>query len=197
MTNNHLPSAFATLLLLAALAAPAYTAEREVPSPTGEREFGAKMLVCNACHGDNGVPKSPNIPVIAGQQDNYLLKQLHDFDTGARNFEIMTWMATTLTPEEQAQAATYFAKKSWPARTVTVAAATPPATAAVCQVCHQQNFVGGVTAPRLAGQSYEYLVEAMRRYASGERTNSTDMTRIMEAISPADREAMARYIAGL
>ena len=68
---------------------------------------------------------------------------------------------------------------------------------AVCQVCHQQNFVGGLPAPRLAGQRYEYLIEAMRRYADGERTNSADMTNIMKALSPSEREAMARYIAGL
>ena len=68
---------------------------------------------------------------------------------------------------------------------------------AVCQVCHQQNFAGGLPAPRLAGQSYEYLVEAMRRFADGERTNSTDMTNLMKAIPAAEREAMARYISGL
>ena len=68
---------------------------------------------------------------------------------------------------------------------------------AVCQACHQQNFVGGLPAPRLAGQSYEYLVEAMRRYAEGERTNNTDMTNIMNALSSAERQEMARYISGL
>jgi len=54
-----------------------------------------------------------------------------------------------------------------------------------------------VAAPRLAGQSYEYLVEAMRRFVDGERTNNADMTNIMKAISPAEREAMARHISGL
>ena len=68
---------------------------------------------------------------------------------------------------------------------------------AVCQACHQQNFVGGLPAPRLAGKSYEYLVEAMRRYAEGERTNNTDMTNIMNALSSAERQEMARYISGL
>ena len=68
---------------------------------------------------------------------------------------------------------------------------------AVCQICHQQNFVGGLPAPRLAGQRYEYLVEAMRSYAEGERTNNADMRKIMEAMSPAERDAMARYISGL
>jgi cytochrome c553 len=51
--------------------------------------------------------------------------------------------------------------------------------------------------PRLAGQGYEYLVEAMRRFAEGERKNHAIMTRMMAAMSPADREAMARYLSGL
>ena len=72
----------------------------------------------------------------------------------------------------------------------------------MCQACHAQNFLGavqaeGVTPPRLAGQRYEYLVEAMRRFAEGERTNNADMVQIMKAISPADREAMARYLSSL
>jgi hypothetical protein len=41
------------------------------------------------------------------------------------------------------------------------------------------------------------MPEAMRRYAEGERTNNAEMKTIMGAISPAEREAMARYISGL
>ena len=36
----------------------------------------------------------------------------------------------------------------------------------------------------------------MRRFADGERTNNADMANIMEAMSPAEREAIARYISG-
>ena len=205
MINNRLSIALGApivLVVLAALAAPAITAERTAVvsygiSPTGEREFGAKLLVCAICHGDKGVPKNAMIPVIWGQQENYVLKQLHDFESGDRAFEAMGWMAKTFSPEEQGSAAAYFAKKSWPARAAAAASASPPATVAVCQACHQQNFVGGVAAPRLAGQSYEYLVEAMRRYTEGERTNSPEMIQIMKAMAPAERDAMARYIAGL
>jgi cytochrome c553 len=208
MIDNHFPTVFsapvvlAVLAIVAALAAPVNAAERiavvsQGVAPTGEREFGAKLVVCAICHGARGVPQNATIPVIWGQQENYLLKQLHDFESGDRAFEAMAWMASTLSQSEMASAAAYYAKKSWPARSAAAAAATPPATAAVCQVCHQQNFVGGLPAPRLAGQSYEYLVEAMRRYAEGERTNSADMTNLMKALSPAEREAMARYISGL
>ena len=54
-----------------------------------------------------------------------------------------------------------------------------------------------MAAPRLAGQGYEYLVEAMRRFAQGERKNNDIMTKMMVAMSPAERDAIARYLSGL
>jgi cytochrome c553 len=195
---------FGVLAVVAALAAPAAPANaaEAVPDPGTQREFSAKLLVCNVCHGENGVPKSAAIPIISGQQETYLLKQLHDFRSKERAFEIMEWMANTLPPAEQAPAAAYVAKKNWPARAAGAAATPAPRGIAVCQSCHQTNFLGAVQAegmatPRLAGQSYEYLVEAMRRFADGERTNNTDMVMIMKAISATDREAMARYLSSL
>ena len=203
MINNHYPTVFGGLVALAALAAPVnaveHAAERPAVATPGnaaeaEAILGAKLLVCNTCHGADGIPRSAPTPVIWGQQENYLLKQLHDFESGDRAFEAMAWVASTLSQSEMASAAADFAKRSWPARPSGATSASPPALVAVCQACHQQNFVGGLPAPRLAGQSYEYLVEAMRRYAEGERTNSTDMTNIMKALSSAERDEMARYI---
>jgi cytochrome c553 len=214
MTINRIPTVFGVLVVLAVLATPADRAALAAPAAPGhavempalptpgntaeaEAILGAKLLVCNTCHGNDGAPRSAPTPIIWGQQENYLVKQLHDFQSGERESEVMTWMATALTPAELGSAAAYFAKKNWPARVAAAASASAPATVAVCQACHQQNLIGGLAAPRLAGQRYEYLVDAMRRYADGERTNNPVMTSIMQAISPADREAMARYISGL
>jgi cytochrome c553 len=212
MINNHVPTVFGVLVVLAALAAPAHAAEGAAgghavevpaePTPGNTAEatafLNAKLLVCNTCHGDNGSPRHPATPVIWGQQENYLLKQMHDFQSGTRDAEVMTWMATALTPAEVASAASYFAKRNWPARPAAAAAPTsPPAMVAVCQACHQPNLAGGLPAPRLAGQRYEYLVESMRRYAEGERNNNPEMMSMMKALSPAEREGMARYISGL
>jgi cytochrome c553 len=206
MISNRFPTVFGVLVALAALGAPANSVEHAVevpavPTPGNAAEaaaiLGAKLLVCNTCHGADGVPRNTATPVIWGQQEGYLLKQLHDFDSGSRESEVMQWMTTALTPAEVASAAAYFAKRSWPARSASVASASPPAAVAVCQACHQQNLAGGLPAPRLAGQRYEYLVDAMRRYAEGERTNNPEMMNMMKALSPAEREAMARYISGL
>jgi len=198
MINHHFPTGFVVLVVLTALAAPAYAAEANVEKVAGEQPItNVKLQVCSACHGANGVPRNPTIPIIWGQQENYLIKQLHDFQTGARDFEVMSWQAKTFSQEELEPAAASFAKQNWPAHPAGTAAGSPPALVAVCQVCHQQNFVGGLSGPRLAGQGYEYLVEAMRRFADGERTNNADMANIMKAMAPAEREAMARYISGL
>ena len=213
MINDHFPTVFGVLVALAALAAPANAAEKAA-NPAGhiperpamatvgntaeaEAILGAKLLVCNTCHGTDGVPRSAATPIIWGLQENYLVKQLNDFHSGDRDSDVMTWMATFFSQAELVPTAAYFAKKNWPARSAGAAAASPPAGVAVCQACHQQNLVGGLAAPRLAGQTYEYLVESMRRYADGERTNNPVMMAMMKAISPAEREAMARYISGL
>jgi len=207
MIINHLPTVFGTLVVLAALATPANAADTHIPErpavatlgnvAEAEAILGAKLLVCNTCHGADGVPRSAATPIIWGLQENYLVKQLHDFHSGDRDSDVMTWMATFFSQAELVPTAAYFAKKNWPARSAGAAAASPPAGVAVCQACHQQNLVGGLAAPRLAGQTYEYLIESMRRYADGERTNNPVMIAIMKAVSPAEREAMARYISGL
>jgi cytochrome c553 len=201
MIANQLPKVFAAVLAVAAVAV-SQTASGAAPDPNIQREFGAKLQVCGVCHGNNGVPKGPTIPIIWGQQENYIAKQLHDFRSGDRTAEVMKWMSDTLDGPELAPGTTFFSTKSWPARARPAAAMTPPTGIAVCAACHQQNFMGaaqaeGKATPRLAGQNYEYLIEQMRRFAAGERKNDADMVQIMKAVSPADREAMARYLSAL
>src|ERR1700732_3127731 len=115
MINNHFATVFGGVVALAALAAPANAAEA-IPSPSTQVEFAAKLLVCNACHGEKGVPKEAAIPIIWGLQENYLVKQMHDYRSGDRDFEVMSWMAKDLSPAELDLVAASFAKKNWPAR---------------------------------------------------------------------------------
>lgn len=206
MINNRLQTILGVLVVCGAMAAPANTAEvaSGTPDPATSREFSAKLMMCGQCHGGNGTPVRPGIPVIWGQEENYLLKQLRDFRTKSRDAELMTWAAITLHQEEMGPTASFFAKKSWPQRTAATPAAAParPNGLAVCQACHQANFQGaplaeGTAAPRLAGQSYEYLVQTMSAYADGKRKNNEVMMGIMAAMSAADRDAMARYLSSL
>jgi cytochrome c553 len=187
MINTHLPTIFGAMVIFAALAAPAGAAEG----------IEAKLQVCNSCHGENGQPIDATIPIIWGQTEYFLVKQLHDYKSGDRENLVMASFAKRFTQAELRPVAAYLSKKTWPTRATPVAAASPPDGITVCQICHQPNFVGGLPAPRLAGQSYEYLVEAMRSFADGDRTNNADMVKIMQELSPAQREAIARYISSL
>ena len=78
MISTRLQTVFAALVLVGALTAPANTAE-VARDPSTKREFIAKMLMCGQCHGQNGTPVRPAIPIIWGQEKNYLLKQMQDF----------------------------------------------------------------------------------------------------------------------
>jgi cytochrome c553 len=191
MTRHHLPALFRTLVfgMLVFTAAPG--------APAGAEGIQDKLQVCMSCHGDNGKPIDPTIPTIWGQTEYFLVKQLHDYKSGDRENLVMASFAKRLTQAELRPAAAYLSKKTWPAKETPAAAAPPPGGIAVCQICHQQGFVGGLPAPRLAGQSYEYLVEAMRAFADGDRTNNADMVKIMQELSPAKREEIARYISSL
>ena len=169
-------------------AVPAYAAD----------DIEAKAQMCDACHGQNGVPADPKtIPIIWGQQQSYLVKQLRDYRNGERDNPIMSPIAKALAQEDLRKIAAYFAAKSWPARQAAAAAASPPNGIAQCQPCHQPNFEGGPPAPRLAGLSYEYLVASMRDFAADERTNNGDMPKFMQALTDSERDAMARYLSGL
>jgi cytochrome c553 len=163
-------------------------------------DIEAKAQTCAVCHGSNGVPVDPKtMPIIWGQQANYLYKELHDFKSGDRTSPIMQPIVAEISLSELRQLANYFAAKPWPASQGGGGnvGGQGPAGLAQCRPCHQPNFEGGAPAPRLAGLSYEYLVAAMNSFADGSRTNNGDMPGFMKALSAADRDAMAKYLAGL
>ncbi|HXX07263.1 MAG TPA: c-type cytochrome [Pseudolabrys sp.] len=188
MLTRHFFAIAWAALVFATAAEPAFAAE----------EIEAKAQMCVACHGQNGVPTDPKtIPIIAGQQQSYLVKQLHDYRSGDRDNPVMTPIAKGLAQEDLRKIAAYFAAKSWPAQAGAGASASPPNGIAQCQPCHQQNFEGGPPAPRLAGLSYEYLAAVMRNFAADERTNNGDMPKFMRTLTDSERDAMARYLSAL
>ena len=161
-------------------------------------DIEAKAQTCAVCHGQNGVPIEPKtMPIIWGQQQSYLMKQLRDYRNGERDNPMMSPIAKGLAEDDLRKLAAYFAAKSWPAQPKPAAAASPPNGIAQCQPCHQPDFAGGPPAPRLAGLSYEYLVASMRSFASDGRTNNGDMPKFIHALTDSERDAMARYLSAL
>jgi cytochrome c553 len=191
MFKNLLSTFSGAVVIFAVVAVPA----------NAQDEIEAKVQACGACHGQNGQPLDPKtMPIIWGQQQSYLVKQLHDFRAGDRASPIMAAMAKNIQQDDLRKVAAYFAGKPWPATPAAAdaaPAAPPEEKIAVCRACHQKNFEGGAPAPRLAGLSYEYLLKAMNGFADDERTNNLDMPKLMKALTPADREAIAHYLSAL
>ena len=184
--------------LLSAIFGMGIGAALAVPPAQAADEIEAKAQLCATCHGDKGVPTDPKtIPVIWGQEQSYLMKQLRDFRNGERTSAVMSPIAKNLAETDLRKIAAYFAAKTWPARSAPAKPPAAPKGIAQCQACHQPNFQGGMPAPRLAGLSYEYLVAAMRAFATEQRTNNLDMPKFMQMLTERERDAIARYLSAL
>jgi len=68
-----------------------------------------KAATCAACHGADGNSPSPEFPILAGQNRDYLLQALHQYHAGARSNPIMAPQAKALTEQEMRELAAYFA----------------------------------------------------------------------------------------
>jgi cytochrome c553 len=52
--------------------------------------------MCQACHGLDGLSKTPDAPNIAGQTEPYLVVQLQAFKSGERKNDAMSVVAPSL-----------------------------------------------------------------------------------------------------
>jgi cytochrome c553 len=69
----------------------------------------AKALMCQACHGIDGLSKTPDAPNIAGQIEPYLIAQLQAFKTGVRKNDAMSVVSPSLSDADIEDLAAYFA----------------------------------------------------------------------------------------
>ncbi len=67
-----------------------------------------KAKTCAGCHGNNGRAANPQWPNLAGQNKEYLIKQLKDFQAGNRKNELMSPMAQSLSAEDVENVAAWF-----------------------------------------------------------------------------------------
>jgi cytochrome c553 len=100
-----LPLAAASLAACAESAAPA-AASASPPAAGPERP--AKLGLCVACHGEDGISRIAGTPHLAGQDGQYLERALTDYRSGKRQHVPMTSLANSLQPADiQALAAWY------------------------------------------------------------------------------------------
>jgi cytochrome c553 len=162
-----------------------------------------KAEVCSACHGENGVPIDKVIPNIWGQNEGYIYIELRDMKKGARKNEQMAPVVQDMSREDMLAFAAYFAAKPWPNQQQKRAPAEDSkhfdvmANSAGCTGCHQANYIGAGTQPRIAGQNQEYLLKTMLDFRSGARANNSWMKDLLNTYSEADIKQMARVLAGM
>jgi cytochrome c553 len=68
----------------------------------------AKAVMCQTCHGLDGLSKIPGAPNIAGQPEPYLVEQLHAYKSGARKNEMMSIVVPTLSDADIENLAAYY-----------------------------------------------------------------------------------------
>lgn len=72
----------------------------------------AKSAVCAGCHGPDGNSTNPMYPKLAGQHEQYLVKSIAAYKTGARNDATMKAMVAALSDADIANLAAYYASQS-------------------------------------------------------------------------------------
>ncbi|HOM14573.1 MAG TPA: c-type cytochrome [Rubrivivax sp.] len=200
------------LLLLLALAftAPVLAADPR-PADKGDAAKGETIAsqVCVACHTFDGTRGLSANPILQGQHPEYLLKQLQDFKSGARDSAIMKGFAATLGEQDMRDVAAFYASK-----TAKPGAATDKATLllgeriyrggvadrriAACAGCHSPNGAGIPSQyPRLSGQHGEYSEAQLNAFRSGQRANSVPMAGVAARLNDREIKALADYMAGL
>jgi cytochrome c553 len=192
--------ALATLVAFASTAGGAWAASPETPAAT----------VCAACHGEAGRSVAPTFPNLAGQQAEYLRKQLADFAKGRRMNEVMTAVLAQVPRSDfPVLVAYYSAQAPAPGKSDEDALAAAgrklfeegdwPAGIPPCRSCHGEHGAGSERYPRLAGQNPAYTLQQLADFKAGARHNDTRrvMREIAGRLTDTQIKALAEYLATL
>ncbi len=164
---------------------------------------------CATCHGQYGQSTNSEFPQLAGQNAQYLRKQLEDFRSGQRQHSAMNAIAQALSDGQMAALATHFqAQRPQPHPSEDALLASMGryiyergniySQVPACLSCHSNSGVGSARLPRLAGQHPEYIANQLRRFQSKERRNDSGaMAFVTQGLNELELRAVAAYVAGL
>ena len=164
---------------------------------------------CSTCHGAKGHSTSPIFPSLAGQNPEYLVKQLQDFRSKKRVSDTMAPQAADLSDQNIAGLAAFFAGQ--PAKTQRVSDTELVAVGRyiytkgntwsgvpACSSCHGDKAYGTATLPRLAGQNMRYLLSQLKDFNLRTRTNDNEaMHLVASRLTEMETQAVADYLAQL
>ena len=196
---------FALTLMISTLAVSGHAAGGD---PVNGKALAA---TCAACHGADGNSPSGAWPKLAGQHASYIVKQLQDYKSGARENAIMAGMAAGLSDQDMLDLAAYFSSQTIKpgeadadqvelGETVYRAGITDTGVPA-CMACHGPAGKGNPAAlyPALAGQHAEYTETQMQAWKSGTRANDKNavMRTIAGPMTDEQIKAVSSYLQGL
>jgi cytochrome c553 len=208
--------ALAAVVAATTLVAGPVLAQSKTAKPDIAKGQAIATQQCAACHGADGNSAIAANPVLAGQGEDYLLRQLRGFKIekgkdGARPNAVMSALVTPLSDDDMRNLAAYYAAqkpKGLVARNKETVAlgekiyrgGLADRGVAACSGCHGATGAGiPAQYPRLAGQHADYTDAQMKAWRSGERSNDPNRMMRMVAAKMTDREiaAVADYVAGL
>ncbi len=186
-------------------------------------EGKAKAITCIGCHGVGGNSVVPAFPKLAGQNEDYLLKQLQDFKSGARVDAIMLSIVAPLSDADMANLAAYYAAQKTTIGTTKEGAnialgqsiyrgGKKASNVTACIACHGPQGKGIPSAgfPALASQHASYIVKQLKDFRQDSinmqtgdtkpsRANDFEgvMINFTKSLTNAEIDAVAQYIAGL
>lgn len=196
-------AALVVFLLLITLPTRAATPEGELA-----RAEGIVKVRCSLCHGMKGESVSTQYPKLAGQHQEYLLKQLFNYKTGQRPSTVMQQMTNDLSATEINLLARYFSMQAPAADAFEDAELAAVgryvyfrgnrwAAVSACVICHGVYATGGAQLPRLAGQHASYLEARMLEARQPERRDLlAAMHSAVAALSVLEIKAVAQYLSG-
>ncbi len=157
---------------------------------------GVLFDTCVGCHGsesyDNVYP-TYKVPRLGGQWPEYIVAALQGYKDGSRKHPTMNAQAGSFTTEDMQDIAAFIAE-SGQLQTGEVVG-TAPESAATCVACHGAGGQSiAFTFPHLAGQHADYMVQALKDYKSGARTNAVMAPNAMN-LSEKDMQELAAFYA--
>jgi cytochrome c553 len=174
----------------------------------------AKSAVCAACHGADGNSMVPNWPKLAGQHEQYLVRQVSLIQSGARPVPEMIGIVPGLSPQDIADLAAWYSAQTTSGGVADEAqvalgerifrAGNANSGVPACMACHGPAGEGNPLAgyPALAGQHAVYTGNMLTRFRSGENWGESDassqvMNGVAAELTDAEIAAVASYIQGL
>jgi len=192
----------ARVLAMAAAVAIAGIAAAQGAKSKGDPARGEQnAALCLGCHGAGGNALLAGMPSLAGQPATFLELQMILFREGIRDVPAMNAVMKGLKDSEILDLAAYFAGLPVAKSAAAANGALSTRGAALskkmnCGSCHRADYSGQNQIPRLAGQREDYLLDALKAFASDQRVGiDTSMNGVLYGLTGDDLGALAHYFA--